>query len=233
MDSNNLREELWKLKMELEDAKEALQIKSAQADSRAAQIQRLRSEVCTKDLQLSEARRILDVTLKELQVDLDAVKTSRGISTQEIATPLTLQYSPASPRYTMTNTPQAPETITIVPSSILPLVPQELATESITDTHRGTAPVAHAVDYPSLGKRTVSQGQQKRGSGTEEFATHMAKRLKPSECIGLLTTLDHLRSERVATTTASARPSKIAVLKYDKDKFLMGRTCAGILKEGP
>lgn len=79
MDSHKLREEVWYLKMELEDAKEAFQIKSAQADAQAAQIQRLRSEVCTKELQLNEARRILDGTLKDLRTEMDAAKTSQGI----------------------------------------------------------------------------------------------------------------------------------------------------------
>lgn len=127
----------------------------------------------------------------------------------------------------MINTPQAPTAFTTLPSSILPLIPQELPAESITDTRRDTAPVANGVDGRSLGKRTVSQGQQERDTGKEEFTAHMAKRLKPSEHIGLLTTLAHLRSEHAMTSgptaTASARPSKIVVIKYNKNKFVMRR----------
>ncbi|KAL8761398.1 MAG: hypothetical protein Q9184_002493 [Pyrenodesmia sp. 2 TL-2023] len=192
MDSNKLREQVWYLKTKLEDAKEAVQMKSAQAEAQATQIQRLRSEFCTKELQLNEARRILDVTLKDLKSEIDAAKTSQGIGLGKLDVRVSMHDG------------------------------RELPAESISNTRRGITFVSNGVDGPSLGKRTASQGQQERDT-EEEFTAHMAKRLKPSERLGLLTTLDHVRSEHGAMAKASARLSKTVVLKYDKNKFVLRR----------
>lgn len=74
MSPTTLQEEVWSLKMELEDAKETIQIKSTQAAAQAEELRRLRWEIRIKDLQLNETRRVLAGRLEGLKVDIDSFK---------------------------------------------------------------------------------------------------------------------------------------------------------------
>ncbi len=88
MSSTTLQEEVWSLKIKLDDAKDTIQIKSAQAEAQAGELRRLRWENHTKDIQLNETRRVLAETLKGPKVDIDNVKIqarSSGANSSEQA----------------------------------------------------------------------------------------------------------------------------------------------------
>lgn len=138
----------------------------------------------------------------------------------------------------MTDTQPDPQATTTLSSSVPALVPQVVPAEPIIAIQQGTAPAANEVEgpFPPNGAvRELDSGSWQSAAQPEvvlttstEFYESQAKRRKRSAASTLSTELNPSVCSRCSHSVA--RPSKVVVLKYNKD-MPMTRRCARMSKE--